>query len=172
MTTEKMTLYQDFLPHFSTEREDVEPAIREALAQDWLHAIVKMDGFTLYLDHCAFNDGTPRWDYPDKPGSEIRAIRADGEKDTIHLDKGEGWDELCARLAEFMDGWDTLVMETLSEAQHYAHKVDQAQKALDDARTQQRWAVKAAVQAGSTKYRVAQVTGRSRPAIADMTKSE
>lgn len=170
--TDHIVLYQDFLPHFSTEREDVEPAIREALAQDWLHAIVKMDGFTLYLDHCAFNDGTPRWDYPDKPGSEIRAIRADGEKATIRLDKGEGWDQLTERLADFMDGWDTLVMETLSEAQHYAHKVDQAQKALDEARTQQRWAVKAAVQAGSTMYKVAKATGRSRPAIADMTKSE
>lgn len=166
--TDHIVLYQDFLPRFSTEREDVEPAIREALAQDWLHAIVKMNGYTLYLDHCAFDDGTPRWDYPDKPGSEIRAVRADGEKITIHLEKGEGWDTLSEHLADFMDGWDTLIMETMSEAKHYARKVDEAQKALDEARARQRWAVKAAVQAGSTKYRVAQVTGRSRPAIATM----
>lgn len=169
--TDNITLYQDFLPRYSTEREDVEPAIREALAEDWLHAIVEMDGFTLYLDHCAFDDGTPRWDYPDKPGSEIRAVRADGEKTTIYLDKGEGWDDLCARLAEFMDGWDTLIMETLSEARHYARKVDAAKKALEEARARQRWAVKAAVQAGSTMYKVSKVTGRSRPAISTMAGS-
>lgn len=167
--TDRITLDQDFLPRYSTEREDVEPAIRHALSEDWLHAIVEMDGYTLYLDHCAFDDGTPRWDYPDKPGSEIRAVRADGEKTTIHLDKGEGWGNLSERLADFMDGWDTLIMETLSEARYYARQVDKAQKALDEARDRQRWAIRAAVQAGSTKYKVAKVTGRSRPAIATMT---
>lgn len=155
----------DLMPNTICDRDDIEPKIREALADAPAHTTVDLPGVTLTLDYCSYPDGTPIWDAPlrGKLGS-VRATRADGEVLDLPID-GRTWDDLTDTLVIFMEKWPAMVGSCLTVARDAAKRRKRLEDELNLARTSEREAVIAAHRAGATGYRLAKLTGVSQPTI-------
>lgn len=163
MTDQPLDL--DLMPDTICDRTDVEPKIREALADAPAHTTVDLPGLTLTMDYCSYPDGTPIWDRPlaGKIGG-VRATRADGEVLDLPID-GQTWDQLTTGLVDFMDEWPAMVGSRLTVARDAAKRRKQIEGELNLARADEREAVIAAHRAGATGYRLAKITGVSQPTI-------
>lgn len=65
-----------------------------------------------------------------------------------------------------VDFWEVVARhDALARASQAADEVDRLEKALAEAREVEQQAAREAVEAGATRYRVAQVMGRSQPTI-------
>lgn len=167
----------DLTPETITTRAQIEAPIRAAIAATGghLHTRVILPETTavapqnppliLQLDFCGYPDGTPIWDRPLAGHTgKVTATRADGLTGQWDTD-GRDWDDLTSAITDFMDGWAEAVAEELGQAHQAALAVDRIQRQLDRARIVQRKAARAAHQAGATKYRIAQVMGRTQSAV-------
>lgn len=152
------------------DHEDIEQPIRNALAEDRMHATADLPGLTLRLDYCTYADGTPLWDAPLNGASGmVIARRADGHTIEISAD-GQDWDGLTAALLDLMGDWDEQVALALTEARAAARKVNRLKEELRAAQATERAASVRAVRLGETAYRVAKTTGRSQVAIGTWVK--
>lgn len=163
-----MPIDLDLMPETIADRDDIEPKIREALHDSPAHTTIGLPGLTLTLDWCAYPDGTPIWDAPlnGKIGG-VRATRADGEVLDLDLD-GRDWDDLTTRLVDFMEDWPAMVGARLTVARLASQRRKKLEDELNLAKHAERKAVVAAVRAGTTQYRTAQVTGVSKMTVGRM----
>lgn len=161
----------DLMPDTIADREDVEPKIREALADAPAHTTVDLPGMTLTLDYCAYPDGTPIWDRPlaGKIGG-VRATRADGEVLDLSID-GQTWDELTTSLVDFMEDWPGILGSRLTVARDAARRRKHLADELAQAKHAEREAVIAAHRAGATGYRLAKITGLSQQTISTWVRA-
>ncbi|WP_130841714.1 hypothetical protein [Corynebacterium neomassiliense] len=162
----------DLMPDTISDRDDIVPKIRSALADAPAHTTVDLPGVRLDLDFCAYPDGTPIWDKPlnGKLGG-VRATRADGEVLDLTID-GQTWDELADALVDFMEDWPAILGSRLTVARDAARRRKRLADELNLARHAEREAVIAAHKAGATAYRLSKITGMSQVTIGTWTRKK
>lgn len=157
----RIPLRTEFTPATVTTRADIEAPIREALStQDRGTVTAEVPGVTLTLTWCDYADRTPIWDKP-LPASQstVTAHRPDGQEVTWMMEEVPTWEALAEALADFQDGWDTDVLEALSEAAAWTQREQQIKAELQRARSQRTAAMRRAERAGVSRYRISQATG-------------
>lgn len=151
------------------EGDEWETIIRQAIAEaeNPRHVTITHPAGTLQLDACTRvgKDGrwsVPLWDDPlEGAAGIVTSTRLDGDKTVISLADGHGWGELVERLDAHLDGWDSDVMLTLSELASVERELVRVEQRLAELKQQRRQVARAAHALGVTKYRIAEVTGRS-----------
>lgn len=168
-----MLIKQDYFPDMP-EGDEWQSIIRQAIADadNPRHVTITHPAGTLQLDACTRVGLDGRWSIPlwDEPmegaGGKVTSTRLDGDKLVIRLDDGHGWDDLAERLDAHLDGWDTDVMLTLSELSGVEHELVKVERRLAALKHQRRNIARKAHDLGVTKYRIAEVTGRSEVTVA------
>lgn len=168
------TFRQDFLPE-TFDSADWKDHIVQAIADAPNRQHVTIDNVQgidqLTLDGCTYPDGTPVWDAPLVGHSGVvTAYFRDGRVEKLTTEDGHTWQTLIEWLEGLVDGWDTLVAETLSDLYGKDTEIRKVEKQLAKLKEERVQIAKRGRLLGVSDYRMAQVVGRAKTTIASWLK--